>query len=432
MLSPVRFGQHKFRAGGTSGSVFSLIAATLGSGTISFAYAVMMNGYVLGPILIVCGALLSYYTGMLIVKCSVFTGKTRYEDIALSLYGKKASRITSALNLICLVGFVFTYIGYVKTAIPAIIKHYTANPDGKTYDVASIWISETFWCLIFTFVIMFPMSIPRAASALRYSSLFGVLCSMYLCVAVVIVFYTDKNVVPDTSRNFADLQPVTLTFDGVVSTVPLIIFAYMYQVNIPMIYVELEKRDAKQMGTVIAAGSSVAVVFYIMVGIFGYATFVDDKIQLCPKNILQANYSGNGLIQAGNFSLLFAVIAAAPLCVLPSKDTVEELFYKEKGMTKSQNIVVTLGICTLACLPAFLVSGVGDAMALVGASINPTIGFILPIIFYWKTIPKKAFLSTEKLTAFVVAVVITICSILGLIQFFMQKFSKNSADCVPK
>ena len=41
MLSPIRYGQRKFRAGGTSGSVFSLIAATLGSGTISFPYAVM-------------------------------------------------------------------------------------------------------------------------------------------------------------------------------------------------------------------------------------------------------------------------------------------------------------------------------------------------------------------------------------------------------
>jgi len=125
---------------------------------------------------------------------------------------------------------------------------------------------------------MFPMSIPRNASALRYSSLFGVLCSMYLCVAVVIVFFTDKTVVPDPSANFKNIKPITLTFDGVVSTVPLIIFAYMYQVNIPMIYVELETRNAKTMGSVIAAGSSVAVVFYVMVGIFGYATFIDDRI----------------------------------------------------------------------------------------------------------------------------------------------------------
>ena len=40
LLSPSRYVQRKFRAGGTSGSIFSLVAATLGSGTISFAYAI--------------------------------------------------------------------------------------------------------------------------------------------------------------------------------------------------------------------------------------------------------------------------------------------------------------------------------------------------------------------------------------------------------
>lgn len=47
-----------------------MVATTLGSGTISFAYAIMMNGYILGPILVILGAIVSYYTGMLIVKCS--------------------------------------------------------------------------------------------------------------------------------------------------------------------------------------------------------------------------------------------------------------------------------------------------------------------------------------------------------------------------
>jgi len=43
-----------------------------------------------------------------------------------------------------------------------------------------------------------------------------------------------------------------------------------------MIYVELEKRNSKQMSKVIYVGSGVAVLFYILVGIFGYATFVND------------------------------------------------------------------------------------------------------------------------------------------------------------
>ena len=43
-----------------------------------------------------------------------------------------------------------------------------------------------------------------------------------------------------------------------------------------MIYVELEKRSAVQMGKVISGGSLVAVIFYIIVGVFGYATFAMD------------------------------------------------------------------------------------------------------------------------------------------------------------
>lgn len=120
------------------------------------------------------------------------------------------------------------------------------------------------------------MSIPRNASALRFSSLFGVLCSMYLCIAVVFVFFTDPVMVPDVSENFSKIEAFKLSYKGVVSTVPLIIFAYMYQVNIPMIYVELENKNASEMGRVIGAGSSVAVFFYSLVGIFGYAIFVNN------------------------------------------------------------------------------------------------------------------------------------------------------------
>jgi len=63
-------------------------------------------------------------------------------------------------------------------------------------------------------------------------------------------------------------------FKGIVSSVPLIIFAYMYQVNIPMIYYELERRNAKQMSKVLAIGSGAGVFLYALIGTFGYLTFV--------------------------------------------------------------------------------------------------------------------------------------------------------------
>ena len=110
-----------FRSGGFAGSVFSLIAATLGTGVISFAYAIMKNGYVLGPVMVVVGALLSIYAGMLIVKTVDHTGRRRTEDIALVVYGPTTSKLVSVVNIICLLGFVFSYITFVKNELCDIV-----------------------------------------------------------------------------------------------------------------------------------------------------------------------------------------------------------------------------------------------------------------------------------------------------------------------
>lgn len=72
------------------------------------------------------------------------------------------------------------------------------------------------------------MSIPRTINALRFTSLFGVLCSMYLALAVVGVFFCDKTVVPDYKANLSKIEAFRFSYDGIVDTVPLIIYAYMY------------------------------------------------------------------------------------------------------------------------------------------------------------------------------------------------------------
>ena len=56
--------------GSLSGSIFRLIAACMGAGTLTMPYIVSKTGIVLGPLLIIIGAFLSYYAGMLIIKCS--------------------------------------------------------------------------------------------------------------------------------------------------------------------------------------------------------------------------------------------------------------------------------------------------------------------------------------------------------------------------
>ena len=112
------------------------------------------------------------------------------------------------------------------------------------------------------------------------------------------------------------------------------------------------------------------------------------------------------------------MISAAPLVVLPSKDTIEELFFKEKGMSAKHNYIVTLLLIILNCVLALFIPNIGDAMTLVGSTINPVIGFIIPVVFYWKVIDDKPLLSFDKVAGVVSVAVVSVVSVLSLINFF--------------
>lgn len=75
----------------------------------------------------------------------------------------------------------------------------------------------------------------------------------------------------------------------------MIVFAYMYQPNIPLIYYELERKNAKTMSKVLVYGSGAAVFLYALVGSFGYLTFVDTP-EVIGQNILVLPYGNNAAI----------------------------------------------------------------------------------------------------------------------------------------
>lgn len=82
LLSPARYVKKKFRPGGVKGSIFTLITAILGSGTVTLPYLAAKNGIVLATLLIIFGAAISYFAGMLLVRCAEKVGSDKYEDFA--------------------------------------------------------------------------------------------------------------------------------------------------------------------------------------------------------------------------------------------------------------------------------------------------------------------------------------------------------------
>lgn len=106
----------------------------------------------------------------------------------------------------------------------------------------------------------------------------------------------------------------------------------MYQPLIPAIHFELKQRNMINIRNVLYIGTGMATVAYFICGIFGFVAFSasqDMNVEMEKQNILLANYGSNSVIKACKVLLLVVILFASPFCVLPSKDSFEELLMKD-------------------------------------------------------------------------------------------------------
>ena len=146
---------------------------------------------------------------------------------------------------------------------------------------------------------------------------------------------------------------------------------------------------------VLCIGTSIASVAYIIVGIFGYATFCkrDDVDTLFTKsaNILYYYTSKGPAIEASLLGILIIVLLASPFSILPSKDGVEELIMPEgEKFTFCRNFIVTFVLVGVCMVIGLLLDDINVAMSILGPTTNTAIGFFIPIIFYIRYDRKQA------------------------------------------
>jgi len=171
------------------------------------------------------------------------------------------------------------------------------------------------------------------------------------------------------SYNIKNALYFKITYQGIVDAVPFVVYAFMYQPNIPMIYRELENKNYKRMGKVIYRGSGSTVLMYVVAATFGYLGLVHDperiRILIEKNNVLEIDYD-NWAFNIAIIGLLFSIFAAAPICVLPCKETFEELVYSDKGMNSKQNFIVTVVMSVICYLLAISIPGIGDVITILG------------------------------------------------------------------
>lgn len=113
---------------------------------------------------------------------------------------------------------------------------------------------------------------------------------------------------------------------------------------------------------------------------------------------------------------MVSVISAAPIVVLPAKEAVTEML----PWTWEHNLKVTFGLVSLCYLLAVFIPNIGSAMTIAGSTTNPALGFLVPMIFYWKVIKKEPTYSWKRIRVLLTCAFIIVVSFMSLYNFLSK------------
>ena len=98
---------------------------------------------------------------MLLVDCAEKIGKTRYQDFAMHCWGPTASKIVGWCNIVSFLGFVTSYVVFIKTLVPQILKLTLGESNVPELLDEGQWKGELIWGTVYVVFIVFPLSLPK-------------------------------------------------------------------------------------------------------------------------------------------------------------------------------------------------------------------------------------------------------------------------------
>ena len=434
--SPIKYCSNVFQAGSVKGSMFNLIVAVVGAGILAFPYAFRMSGLFLSLILLFIATIFSYLSLNLLVLSSNYLNKQYINNpcfrtlatqssgpnlalftqlcVMLSLFGSLISRIVGSGGIITILYFAFFNDDETKS---------------KMYYKYSI--------IIFSCIIILPLSLLRNQNSLRFTSMLSVLCSFYLTIVLFIEYFrfcddgqqgSNINTCFWKGKSFSDSIKMDNLFNiklsGFLTTFPIFIFGYNCQPNVFPIYIELKDRSINKMFNVIFYALSISVSLYIIAGSFAYLLFLDDTC----GNILTNKFNKSPEITIAALLFTASMLLASPVFANAIRKNINDIIFSKPQAPLKYHIIITVLIIVISSGISVLVSNIATVFGFIGCTTNPITGYILPAYFMWKLVPSNQYIKT-RYSALFMAIIVTILSISSFIYKLYAIITKDNPTC---
>jgi len=171
----------------------------------------------------------------------------------------------------------------------------------------------------------------------------------------------------------------------------LCIFAYNCHMNVIPVAASMVTPTKARITKVSARVNGVQLLFYCLVGVSGYLSFLAKT----PQDILQGYPSGNYLVVGGRIMLTCTMLVAIPLNTVPTIRCglqMVDYFRGDVSPSESRSSVprVSLTVVCIVCqaLLGIRVPGIADIMSILGATVATAMMLAIPAYCMGKVLPR--------------------------------------------
>jgi amino acid permease len=329
-------------------------------------------------LMFIAASLVAFGLHLLTVAAGHTGRKSSFAALCQITYPRAAFAFEAAVAVKC-IGAAVAYLSIIAETAGELMENWTG--------AKASWATSRPFCVIIAALVIAPVCLMRKMDSLKYTSFAGMAAVFYL-VLLTVWNYTQE---PDAS--FADnISLVTKPSVHMLKAYGIFVFAFTCHQNILPIQNEARNNSPSAMMRIISFSVSLSTILYMLVSVFGYATYGTDLessiLKNFPKNMVP--------FIAARIFYVFLLLFSYPLQVFPCRLCIQKMatmINEEKSLINARSIylISTAAIIGSSAFLAALPFSLDTVMSLVGSTSGTFICYFLPAIIYNKLSLDKPF-----------------------------------------
>ena len=273
-------------------SVLNLTNNILGAGLFSMPWCLAQATAVSGTILLILCAVLNTISFVILCRCTEISGEYSYLKMGRVALGARFGVVVQSVVALYAVGSTISFVvltGDFLVGKDTGLFEYLANntilytPDDETGSRAIVVTAAT---LLF----FLPLGLLRKLDALKYTSFFGCLASLFAGILTCYVYGWEPagSILPSESRDNLGIKMFGFPL-SFWAAVPITNVAYTAHYNAPRFYQELRGRSLKRISVVATGAIGCAHIFDVVRGELDLASFRQVRLNLWFGLILRSS-----------------------------------------------------------------------------------------------------------------------------------------------